>query len=50
MKNMTLKKMMNSILVSSHTPDNLWRESILFAWHLQNRIPYKKTSITRYEL
>ena len=41
---------MNSLLVSASTLDNLWGEAILFACHLQNRIPYKKTCKTPYEL
>ena len=45
-KNKTLKEMMNSILVSASTLDNLWGEAILSACHLQNRIPYKKTGRT----
>ena len=49
-KNRTLKKMMNSLLVSASAPNNLWDEAILSACHLQNRIPYKKTSKTLYEL
>ena len=35
--------MMNSMLVSSNTPNNLWGEEILSACHLQNRIPHKIT-------
>ena len=40
-KNRTLKEMMNSLLVSASALDNLWGEAILFACHLQNRIPRK---------
>ena len=47
---MTLKEMMNSLLVSALTPDNLWGEALLFSCHLQNRILYKKTGRTPYEL
>ncbi|KAF3667319.1 putative anthocyanidin 3-O-glucosyltransferase 2-like [Capsicum annuum] len=36
-KNKTLKEMMNSMLISSCAPDNLWGEAILSACHLQNR-------------
>ena len=46
-KNRTLKNMMNAILISSGAPPNLWGEIILSACHIQNRIPYKKTGITR---
>ena len=49
-KNRTLKEMMNSLLVRALAPDNLWSEAILSACHLQNRILYKKTSKTPYEL
>ena len=49
-KNRTLKEMMNAMLVSSGAPLNLWGKAILFACHIQNRIPYKKTSKTPYEL
>ena len=49
-KNMTLKEMMNSLLVSASTPNNLWGEAILSVCHLQNRISYKKTGKTPYEL
>ena len=41
---------MNDMLVSSGAPLNLWREAILFACHIQNRTPYKKTNKTPYEL
>ena len=41
---------MNSLLVSASTTDNLWGEAILSACHLQNRISYKKTGRTPYEL
>ena len=49
-KNRTLKEMMNVMLVSSRASLNLWEEAILSACHIQNRIPYKKTSKTPYEL
>ena len=49
-KNRTLKEMMNALLVSSNAPNNLWGEALLSACHLQNRIPYKKTGKTPYEL
>lgn len=41
---------MNAMLESSGTPLNLWGEAILSACHIQNRIPYKKTGKTPYEL
>ena len=49
-KNRTLKEMKNAMLVSSEAPLNLWGEAILSACHIQNRIPYKKTGKTPYEL
>ena len=49
-KNKTLKEIMNSLLVSASTPNNLWGEAILSVCHLQNRIPYKKIGKTPYEL
>ena len=48
--NRTLKEMMNSLLVSASTANNLWGEAILSTYHLQNRISYKKTGKTPYEL
>ena len=49
-KNITLKEMMNAMLVSSRVSLNLWGEDILSTYHIQNRIPYKKTSKTPYEV
>ena len=40
---------MNTMLVSSRVPLNLW-ETIFFAFHIQNRIPNKKTIKTPYEI
>jgi hypothetical protein len=40
--------MMNAMLVSFSTPDNLWELS--FVCYLQNRISYKKTGLTPYKL
>ena len=42
--------MMNSLLVGASAPNNIWGEAILSACYLQNRIPYKKTGKTPYEL
>ena len=42
--------MMNSLLVIVSASNNLWGEAILFACHLHNRIPHKKTDKTPYEL
>lgn len=41
-KNRTLKNMVNIMLISSKPPLNLWRETMLSACHVKNRIPYKK--------
>ena len=49
-KNRTLKEMMNSLFVNASAPNNLSGKAILFACHLQNKIPYNKTSRTPYEL
>ncbi|OMO89770.1 Integrase, catalytic core [Corchorus capsularis] len=49
-KNRTLKEMMNAMLVSSNAHDNLWGKALLSTCHVQNRIPYKKTSKTPYEI
>jgi hypothetical protein len=42
--------MMNVMLVSFSAPNNLWGEAILSACHLQNKISYKKTGLTSYQL
>ena len=49
-KNRTLKEMMNSLLVSALTLDDLWGKLILSTCHLQNRISYKKPGRIPYEL
>ena len=49
-KNRTLKEMMNAMLINSGTPQNLWREAILSANHILNKIPLKRKDITLYEL
>ena len=49
-KNMNLQEMLNSLLISASALNNLWREAILSACHLHNRIPYNKTGQTPYEL
>ena len=41
-ENRTLKNMMNALLISSGLPQNLWREAILIANYILNKIPYKK--------
>ena len=42
--------MMNTMLISSAAPNNLWGEAILTACFLQNRVPHKKTRKTPYEI
>jgi len=49
-KNRTLKEMMNAMLISSNSLNNLWGEALLTTCFLQNRIPHKKTGKTPYEL
>ena len=49
-KNMTLKEIMNVMLVSLGGPLKFWGETILFACHIQNRIPYKRIGKTPYKL
>ena len=49
-KNITLKEMMNAMLISSGLPQNLWGEAILSANYILNRIPPKRTNQTTYEL
>jgi len=44
---MTLKEMMNLMLISSNAPDNLWGESLLTASFFAKHM---KTSKTPYEL
>ena len=42
--------MMNSLLVSASTLYNFWGEARLSTCHLHNRVSYKKTGRTPYEL
>ena len=49
-KNMTLKEMVNSLIVSDSALDDMWGEAILSASHPQHRIPYKKIGKTPYKL
>jgi len=41
---------MNALHVSFSALNNLWGEAFLTACFLQNRIPYKKTGLSLYEL
>ena len=42
--------MMNSMFNSSGLPHNLWGEALLTANHILNRIPFKKTNKSPYEI
>ena len=48
-KNRTLQKMMNAMFISSGLPQNLWRETLLTANYLLNRILHKKSPNIPYE-
>lgn len=41
-KNRTLKKIMNSMTLSSGLSDNMWVEAVLCACYILNRVPHKK--------
>ena len=49
-KNHTLKEMMNTMLISSSLPQNMWGETILSSNYLLNKVPKKKAEMTSYEL
>ena len=49
-KNITLKEMMNALLLSSRLLQNLWGEAILSANYILNRISKKKSNQSPYEL
>ena len=49
-KNRTLKEMINSMLVSSEAPQNLWGEALLTANYILNRVPHKKLGLIPFEL
>lgn len=49
-KNRTLTNMINSMLINSNLPNNLWGEALLTACHLHNRIPSMKTHVSPYEV
>ena len=49
-KNRTLKGMINSMLNSSGLPHNLWGEALLTANFILNRIPFKNSNKSPYEL
>ena len=49
-KNRTLKEMINSMLNSSGLPHNLWGEALLTANFILNRIPFKNSNKSPYEV
>ena len=49
-KNLTLKEMMNAMLISSGLLQNMWGEAILSANYFLNKVPKKKVEKTPYEL
>ena len=49
-KNRTLKEMVNSMLVSSGAPQNLWGEALLTANYILNRVSHKKLGLIPFEL
>ena len=49
-KNRTLVDMVNSMLLSSKLPFNLWGEALLSAFHIHKRIPSKITKTSPYKL
>ena len=49
-KNHILKEMMNTKLINSGLPQNMWEEVILSANYLLNKVPKKKAEKTSYEL
>ncbi|KAL8108374.1 hypothetical protein AgCh_024733 [Apium graveolens] len=42
-KNRTFKDMMNSMLISSGMPINMWGETILYTCYVLNRVPHKRS-------
>ena len=49
-KNRTLKEMINSMLNCSGLPHNLWGEALLTANFILNRIPFKNSNKSPYEV
>ncbi|GJX96524.1 retrovirus-related pol polyprotein from transposon TNT 1-94 [Tanacetum coccineum] len=49
-KNRTLKNMINSMLITSGAPHSLWGEACLAANTILNKIPYKKSDKSPYQL
>ena len=42
--------MVNSMLINSGIPENLWGEALLTACYILNRIPFKQNNFTPYEI
>lgn len=49
-KNRTLKDMINSMLLTSGLPTNLWGEALNMANYILNRVPHSKNNSIPYEL
>ena len=49
-KNITLKEMMNFMLLSSGLSNNMWGEAVLYACYILNKVPHKKLDKTSYEV
>ena len=48
-KNRTLMDMVNCMLLSSGASENLWVETLLFAYFIFNRVPQRNSDITSYK-
>ena len=42
--------MVNSMLISLGAPENLWGEALVTACYILNRIPFKTSNTTPYEI
>ena len=49
-KNRTLVDMVNAMIFYARLPYNLWGEALLYACHILNKVTYKKTHISPYEV
>ena len=49
-KKRTLLDMVNAMIISFDVPQNLWREALLSACYVLNRVPTKDREKTLYEL
>jgi len=50
-KNRTLMNMVNSMLINSSVPENLWGKALMTACYILNRISFKNSDklLTQYE-